>query len=515
METRAGEDIGRGEDLRPPLLPLAVSLHDSFLHSHCSACSFPLPSAHFTPTSPSNSPPHHRYCSPGCSSLDSPPSMCSPPPLEDSSHLRFSLRLLHKLFHFQNDAVEVKLDRIGGLMTNYEKFLNLSENEEDDEALEMIKEGARAMKLLAGKLEGVVGVEEAVICSPQACFRFVTTKTIPPQQVVEGESQLLRLRIYPAAMDGGTGDGLDGDCKSSKGCGPSIIVRSIKGVKKNERIPITYTDLFQPKEMRQAELFTNYWFNCCCKRCTATPATYIDRALQEIFVSGVDGLNLISNEDSYRSKATAKFTDSIDGAIDEYLNFNNPESCCEKLEDLLTHGHPQEPLKPKPEKSPQCIRLHLFHHQSLHAYTTTLASAYRVRASDLLAFNPENHQHQMEAFTLSRISAAYSLLLAIVTHHLFLSESSIIACAVNFWKNAGESLVYLFRSSAWGTFSNLQQSRKYGASLVMKVDICKKLKSSLILDGFSQWKLPLISELVLLAGIAGVFPDFKKRSIPT
>ena len=49
-------------------------------------------------------------------------------------------------------------------MTNYEKFLNLSENEEDDEALEMIKEGARAMKLLAGKLEGVVGVEEAVMC---------------------------------------------------------------------------------------------------------------------------------------------------------------------------------------------------------------------------------------------------------------------------------------------------------------------------------------------------------------
>ena len=132
-------------------------------------------------------------------------------------------------------------------MTNYEKFLNLSKNEEEDEALEMIKEGARAMKLLAGKLEGVVGVEEAVMClvltnavevqdkdgrnvgiavydwrfswinhscSPQACFRFVTTKTIPPQQVVEGESQLPRLRIYPAAMDGGTGDGLDCDCKS-------------------------------------------------------------------------------------------------------------------------------------------------------------------------------------------------------------------------------------------------------------------------------------------------------------
>lgn len=383
-------------------------------------------------------------------------------------------------------------------MTNYEKFLNLSANEEEDDVLEMIKEGARAMKLLAGKLEGVIGVEEAVMClvltnavevqdkdgrnvgiavydwrfswinhscSPNACFRFVTTKTIPSQQVVEGESQLPRLRIYPAAMDSGAGDGLAGDCKSSEGCGPSIIVRSIKGIKKNERITITYTDLLQPKEMRQAELFTNYRFNCCCKRCIATPATYVDRALQEIFVSGVDGLNMSSNENSHRTKATTKFMDSIDGAIDEYLTFNNPQSCCEKLEDLLTHGHLQEPLQPKPEKSPQCIGLHLFHYQSLHAYTT-LASAYRVRASDLLAFNPENYQHQMEAFTMSRTSAAYSLLLAMVTHHLFLSESSIVACAANFWKNAGESLVYLFRSSAWDTHSNLQQSVSENSSIL-------------------------------------------------
>lgn len=373
-------------------------------------------------------------------------------------------------------------------MTNYEKFLNLSEDEEEDEVLRMIKEGAGAMKLLAGKLDGGVGVEEAVMClvltnavevqaedgrdvgiavydwrfswinhscSPNACFRFVTTKTAPPQQVVEGESPRQRLRIYPAAMDGGAGDGLAGGCKRSEGYGPSIIVRSIKGIKKDERITITYTDLLQPKEMRQAELFTNYRFNCCCKRCTATPVTYVDRALQEISIGRDDGRGLTSSEDSCRSKATAKLIDSIDSAINEYLTLNNPESCWEKLEDLLTHGHLQEPLKTMPEKSPQRIRLHLFHYQSLHAYTT-LASAYRVRASDLLAFNPENRQHQMEAFSMSRISAAYSLLLAIVTHHLFLSESSIIACVANFWKNAGESLVSLFRSSAWGTFSNLQ-----------------------------------------------------------
>lgn len=150
-------------------------------------------------------------------------------------------------------------------------------------------------------------------------------------------------------------------------------------------------------------------------------------------------------------------TDSFDNAIDEYLTYNNPESSCEKLEELLTHGYLDEKLKQKPGKSHQCIKLHQFHHLALNAYTT-LASAYHVRASELLAFSPENHQHQVAAFSMNRTSAAYSLLLAVITHHLFLSESSLIASVANFWKNAGESLVRVSRSSIWDTHRTLQPS---------------------------------------------------------
>lgn len=36
----------------------------------------------------------------------------------------------------------------------------------------------------------------------------------------------------------------------SEGCGPRIIVRSIKRIKKDEEVTITYTDLLQPKVCR-------------------------------------------------------------------------------------------------------------------------------------------------------------------------------------------------------------------------------------------------------------------------
>ncbi|XP_047066736.1 protein SET DOMAIN GROUP 41-like isoform X3 [Lolium rigidum] len=69
MEMRAREPVHMSEDLTRAIAPYAATLHDSFLHSHCSSCFRKLPSQ----------PPHGlscmtcgsvRYCSSGCLGSD-------------------------------------------------------------------------------------------------------------------------------------------------------------------------------------------------------------------------------------------------------------------------------------------------------------------------------------------------------------------------------------------------------------------------------------------------------------
>lgn len=84
-----------------------------------------------------------------------------------------------------------------------------------------------------------------------------------------------------------------------------------------------------------------------------------------------------------------------------------------------------------------------------------MASAYKVRACDLLSLYSVEDENQLEAFDMSRISAAYSLLLASATQNLFHSESSLIPSVANFWMGAGESLLSLARSSGWNEFAKL------------------------------------------------------------
>lgn len=184
MEMRAVEDVGVGQDLTPPIPPIAVALHDSRRFTHCSACFSPLRSVPAFSTNANHVPsPFLRYCSPRCSSLDSPlhfssaefhllrqsPTFTCP----DSSDLRLSLRLLHRFETLclvpRNDGV---FDRIGGLMTNRAELLRM-EPDEDDEVFERIKEGARAMAAARRTRDGLqlelspageCAVEEAVLC---------------------------------------------------------------------------------------------------------------------------------------------------------------------------------------------------------------------------------------------------------------------------------------------------------------------------------------------------------------
>ncbi|XP_019249919.1 PREDICTED: protein SET DOMAIN GROUP 41 isoform X1 [Nicotiana attenuata] len=502
MEVRAKEEIPIGQDLTPPIPPLSLSLHHSTLLSHCSSCFSPLPSSPFSPTN--NPSPNHfiRYCSLQCSSLDSPLHFSSsefhffhlfPQPLyttsPTSTDLRLSLRLIHR---FQEANVSFSsLERIGGLVTNFKKLTLLEEQQyyNDDDEGEIsgrILEGAKATAVARRMRDGLdtnvelsaaeYAVEAAVLClvltnsvevhdkdgrslgvgvydlafsyinhscSPNASYRFCTAFDCG------GE---LEFRICPAAS-GTDAAGTEGKSiiNGSEACGPRIVLRSIKAIQKSEEVLITYTDLLQPKVMRQSELWSKYRFSCCCKRCKAMPTSYIDHCLQEILFLNLGCSSMASGDHFYGDRVMERLADCLDDAINDFLSFSNPKCCCEKLEILLTQDHVDVVLTPNGENLHRLFRLHPLHHVSLQAYMT-LASAYKVSESDLLALDSECDKHQNDAFRMSRKSAAYSLLLAGATHHLFESESSLVVPLSNFWMTAGETLLSLVKSSIWNSF---------------------------------------------------------------
>ncbi|XP_057469375.1 protein SET DOMAIN GROUP 41 isoform X1 [Actinidia eriantha] len=519
MEMRASEDVGLGQDLTPPLPPLAFSLLDSSLLSHCSACFSPL-----SPPPPRPLPhPSALYCSPQCSKADAAFHLSSAENHlllhhlggDDTTDLRVALRLLRR-FELLNliPPQSHHSPRIGGLMTHRDELMTFSdEDEQNGSVLERIRDGAKAMAVarrmrdgLDLEFSGECVLEEAVLCSvltnavevqvngghpvgiavygmvfswinhscsPNSCYwfplpgwsggnsRLRIVRASGGIEVRENgdrdncESTIVGEEYDPRLRNVCAGGGIEvrknGDfdnCESKivdEEYGPRIVVRSIKAINKGEEVSVAYTDLLQPRAMRQSELWLKYRFICSCQRCSSLPPTYVDRTLQEISAVNCNCANLSSGQNFYIDEAIKRSSDYVDDAITEYLEFGNPKSCCEKLENLLTGGLLDGQFEPKEGKSKQQFWLHPLHHLSLSAYTT-LASAYKFRASELLALDPEKCEHQMEAFNMNRTSAAYSLLVAGATHHLFLFEPSLIASVANFWINAGEHLLNVARS---------------------------------------------------------------------
>ncbi|GER38775.1 SET domain-containing protein [Striga asiatica] len=528
-ELRTTEDIAIGQNLTPPLRPLAAVLRDSALTSYCSACFSALPPHPFPLVSPPN--PHHNsptllYCSPGCSSADSPLHLSSgeahllslflqspPSTWIDSSDLRLSLRLVSifqklpqksNLFHLEQNDTD--LERITGLMTNRERLVcGPNQNNEGencvnyDNLFERISEGAmlvaKARRACLGEpinvhepnhflfeemvlclvLTNAVEVQDecgfnlgvAVYgpafswinhsCSPNACYRFL----VGPQ-----ENEQSSLRIVPAVKNGGScALMVEGDLQYSclgdveeNGYGPSVVVRSIKDVRKGEEVTIAYTDLLQPKEMRRAELWSKYRFTCSCKRCNSVPPTYVDNALQALSAGNCS--TIPEPSDTMIERLMQSFND----AIADYLSFDDPISCCKKIENLLLYS---DSLQQNESKSPQKLKLHPLHHLSLNAYTT-LASAYKIRANDLMALHYDVERQNREAFNMYKTSAAYSLLLAGGAHHLYAFEPALIATAANFWINAGESILNFARNSLWDTFLNPESALLDFSSVLTK-----------------------------------------------
>ncbi|XP_062097704.1 protein SET DOMAIN GROUP 41 [Humulus lupulus] len=545
MEMRGKDDMEMGEDVTPSLPPLSFSLNDSLLSSHCSACFSPLPPLFLPPF-----PPTLLYCSSQCSNYDSAlhhssaesqlldllrsrPSIF--PHSADSSDLRLALRLI-----IQSHSAA----RLAGLLTNRDKLT--ASFGFCDEILLRISEGARAMALARRMRDGLdfsssedevsiedVRLEESALClvltnavevqdnktgrtlgvalygqnfswinhscSPNACYRILLPSEIEASPFSPEETPL---RIAPCCSGNEETQVIkSGVCSSDvlkkefQVCyGPRMIVRSIKRIKKGEEVTVAYTDLLQPKAMRQSELWSRYRFICCCRRCNALPPTFVDRALEEISVVNVH--SSCTSSDFDKDKATDMLNQYIDDAITDYLSLGDSQSCCEKLERVVTQGLFDEHLECKGTTPQPTYWMHPLHHLSLNAYTT-LASAYKIRSNDLLASLSETNKNLYEAFDMSRTSAAYSLLLAGATNYLFQFEPSLIASAANFWASAGESLLDFARSSIWSEFfpaSNLSSFTKYNCpkcslrEKVIQISISRHIKRETnLLRGQAQY----------------------------
>ncbi|XP_038989176.1 protein SET DOMAIN GROUP 41 isoform X2 [Phoenix dactylifera] len=502
MEMRAREETGLAQDLTPYIPPIAAALHDSFLPSHCTSCFRPFQQQNCsaTPLSCPACDAAVRYCSLACSAADSIPHassgeclLLSLRPLNSgpTSDLRAALRLLYSL-----DALGLLTPprrgesprRIGGLLAgDLENVL-----EEGGEVAERIREGGSLISRARNRKrarderrDGAVAVveEEALLavltnavevqvsergalgiavygppfswfnhsCAPNACYRF----ELADLSKGTGSCEPGSFRVSPAgtedasamwkALNYGEGGASHGLCRY----GPRVIVRSIKPITEGEEVCITYTDLLQPKAMRHLDLWSKYQFVCCCERCSASQEMYIDRLLN-CYARDLD----LDNSDS-RDAGCEELADMLDQAISEYTSDDDPESCCHKLESMLSGSYENKRFQAD-NPSESKFRLHPCHHLSLNAYII-LASAYRTCANSLLTTGL-GENNNLEFFKMVRAAAAYSLLLAGATHHLFLSEPSLIATTTHYLISAGESILSIVQSPPWGSTGPIYKS---------------------------------------------------------
>lgn len=498
MEMRARESVNMSEDLTGAITPYAIALHDTFLHSHCSSCFRKLP-----PQSPCVMSCLTcctvRYCSSDClrsdSGVHSSSGECcffvdhikkaSPSYVtEGTSDLRAALRLLYVLEIcdlVSSDSINHS-SRIGGLSTfGIEEAL-----EEGDEVADRILEGSllmssarksRAQTSVGLKFERMVlwavitnsvevqlseGLAMGIAvygpsfswfnhsCFPNSSYRFVLAS-----RNEDCNSHISKSRVVPSSKEV-VADAWHawqyeayGSTHALCKYGPRVIVRCTKPIDKGDEVCITYVDLLQTREARHSDLWSKYKFVCSCKRCIASPKPYVDLILN------CASRDLSKPEDASAAPATEHLDDVLQQAISEYSLGDDPKACCDMIESMLSENLMSDVQQE--ELSGRKHILHPLHHICLTAYMT-LASAYRFHALSLKTGSLHG-KNSDDFFRMAKSAAAYSLVLAGTTHHLFLSECSFMTPLSHFLLSAGQSMLFLLESIKGETRQNVSDAK--------------------------------------------------------
>ncbi|XP_061366692.1 protein SET DOMAIN GROUP 41-like, partial [Gastrolobium bilobum] len=192
MEMRAMEDIELGQDITQTLAPLTFSLHNSHIHTHCSACFSLLSSTSVSNLNLNPNPLSPFYCSPPCSAAHSSLHISSAerhlPPSADSCDLRAALRLL-------SNHRPAASGRVAGLLSNRQELTCQNPSHDDDTVLEVfekIRVGASAMAAAIAKQRGCKN-DDAVLEEATVALCAVLTNAV---EVQDNEGRTLGIAVF-------------------------------------------------------------------------------------------------------------------------------------------------------------------------------------------------------------------------------------------------------------------------------------------------------------------------------
>uniref|UniRef100_A0A0E0P961 SET domain-containing protein n=1 Tax=Oryza rufipogon TaxID=4529 RepID=A0A0E0P961_ORYRU len=451
MGMRARESVNMSEDLTQAIAPYATALHDASLQSHCSSCFHRIPaqSPHDMSCTMCGS---VRYCCSDCLISDcevhsSSGECCffvkhlreaSPSTLtEETSDIRAALRLLYSLETrglVSSDSVSSS-NRIGGLSASGIREVL----EEGGEIAEGVLEGSLLMlSARKSRMKNYVGLSNGLTIEKVALWAVMTNSV----EVQISEEQSLGIAVYgpsfswfnhsccPSAsyrfvlvpQNEGCTSNKPESCvvPVSKGAapdawhawqneeagfahaqckyGPRVVVRCTKPINKGDEVFITYIDLLQT-------------------RC--------------------DARNLKSPHNAVTDPAIEDLDNNLQQAISEYSFLDDSKACCDVIESMLSENLMND--LQQEELSPRKYILHPLHHISVSSFMI-LASAYRCSAFKSSTDNLHGENCDF-IFRMTKAAAAYSIVLAGATHHLFLSECSFVTLLSHFLLSTGQSIL--------------------------------------------------------------------------
>uniref|UniRef100_A0A0E0P959 SET domain-containing protein n=1 Tax=Oryza rufipogon TaxID=4529 RepID=A0A0E0P959_ORYRU len=410
MGMRARESVNMSEDLTQAIAPYATALHDASLQSHCSSCFHRIPaqSPHDMSCTMCGS---VRYCCSDCLISDcevhsSSGECCffvkhlreaSPSTLtEETSDIRAALRLLYSLETrglVSSDSVSSS-NRIGGLSASGIREVL----EEGGEIAEGVLEGSLLMlSARKSRMKNYVGLSNGLTIEKVALWAVMTNSV----EVQISEEQSLGIAVYGPSFSW-----------FNHSCCPSASYRFVL-VPQNEGCTSNKPEsCVVPVSKGAAPDAWHAWQNeeagfahAQCKygprvvvRCTK-PINKGD----EVFITYIDLLQT---------------------RIVKY---------CYRIGLVKVQGLRQEEL------SPRKYILHPLHHISVSSFMI-LASAYRCSAFKSSTDNLHGENCDF-IFRMTKAAAAYSIVLAGATHHLFLSECSFVTLLSHFLLSTGQSIL--------------------------------------------------------------------------